>query len=173
MPISTKYFSARCATPSLNSISSETDTTVSKKKKYRGHFCWCCGCIRPNEKFSGRGHSRHLCKDCQKLGKEELAFRQHQRDIDRLLDFEGRIRRKTRHVFLRYLSHEEKRVRTYAEEVKEHNERLRQETREMYLAEQEAEERMIAEYEELGNCENTNDENRNSLDDADFEEIPF
>jgi hypothetical protein len=32
--------------------------------------------MRPNERFSGRGHARHLCKECAKLGQEELAYRQ-------------------------------------------------------------------------------------------------
>lgn len=95
---------------------------MSKKKKYRGHYCWCCGCIRPNEKFSGNGHRRHLCKDCKKLGKEEIAFRQHQRDIDRLLDWDGKIRRKTRHVFQSYLNHSDPRVQVYAEKVQAHSE---------------------------------------------------
>jgi hypothetical protein len=44
--------------------------------KRRGQFCWCCGRRRPNERFSGAGHARHLCKDCQKLGAEELTYRQ-------------------------------------------------------------------------------------------------
>jgi hypothetical protein len=122
---------------------------MSKKGsgKRRGHFCWCCGRSRPNEKFSGSGHRIHLCKDCQKLGAEEIAFRQHQRDINRLLDWEGRIKRKTMHVFQGYLNHTNERVRAYAEEIRNHNEQLRQEAREMPLTEQEDEERIPAEYE--------------------------
>ena len=49
--------------------------------------------MRANERFSGRGHAHHLCKDCAKLGKEELAYRQEIRNIDRLLDWDGLIRR--------------------------------------------------------------------------------
>ncbi len=147
---------------------------MSKKKKYRGHFCWCCGRTRPNEKFSGRGHSRHICKECQKLGKEEIAFRQHQRNIDRLLCWDGRIRRKSRHVFLRYLNHTNERVRGYAEMVKAHNEQLRQEDREIYLAQQEDEERIMAMCEEWENDqEPDDDDDDNPLDDSDLEEIPF
>lgn len=146
---------------------------MSKKKKYRGHFCWCCGCIRPNEKFSGRGHRRHLCKDCQKLGKGEIEFRQQQRDIDRLLDWEGRIRRKTKHVFQRYLNHNDARVRAYAEEVQANSERIRQEIREMYENSEEEEERMRAEYERLAHQEDHDDEEHETPDDAEPEEIPF
>lgn len=32
-----------------------------------GHFCRICGRTRANEKFSGRGHRDHVCKDCQRL----------------------------------------------------------------------------------------------------------
>ena len=38
-----------------------------KKKKSRklpGHYCWRCGRRRANEKFSGKGHAKHICKDC-------------------------------------------------------------------------------------------------------------
>jgi hypothetical protein len=55
-----------------------------RPRKGSGHWCWCCGRHRPNERFSGRGHRRHLCKDCSKLGKQELAYRQAVIDIDRL-----------------------------------------------------------------------------------------
>ena len=46
---------------------------MSKKKRYRGHFCKVCGRIRPNEKFSGRGHAIHICKACAKKPKEKQA----------------------------------------------------------------------------------------------------
>jgi hypothetical protein len=36
-----------------------------------GHYCRICGRIRANEKFSGRGHRDHICKDCQRLPLEE------------------------------------------------------------------------------------------------------
>lgn len=35
-----------------------------KKKKGSGHYCRVCGCVRANEKFSGKGHRAHVCKDC-------------------------------------------------------------------------------------------------------------
>ncbi|MBN1652924.1 MAG: hypothetical protein JXA30_04030 [Deltaproteobacteria bacterium] len=96
-----------------------------------GHFCWCCGRHRPNERFSGKGHRRHLCKDCSKLGKEELEYRQHIRNIDQLLDWDGRIRRKQRLNFEKYLNHSDERVRVYAQRAMAHNERLREERRTM------------------------------------------
>ena len=40
-------------------------------KHYRGHYCRICGRIRPNERFSGRGHATHICKECQRKPREE------------------------------------------------------------------------------------------------------
>lgn len=39
-----------------------------------GRFCRICGYSRPNENFSGKGHSRCICKKCQKRPKEEIAL---------------------------------------------------------------------------------------------------
>jgi hypothetical protein len=44
---------------------------MAKKKRYRGHFCIVCGRIRPNEKFSGKGHAAHICKACAKKPEEK------------------------------------------------------------------------------------------------------
>jgi len=73
--------------------------------------------MRANEKFSGRGHARHLCKDCAHLGKEELAYRQAIRNLERLVTWEGIIPRKKRAEFRKYLEHENERVRAYAIEL--------------------------------------------------------
>jgi len=35
-------------------------------KKRNGHYCVVCASVLPNEKFSGKGHSRHICKKCSK-----------------------------------------------------------------------------------------------------------
>ena len=29
-----------------------------------GHYCRICGRTRANEKFLGKGHKNHMCKDC-------------------------------------------------------------------------------------------------------------
>lgn len=34
------------------------------KKKRQGHYCWICGEYKANEKFSGKGHTQHICKAC-------------------------------------------------------------------------------------------------------------
>lgn len=36
-----------------------------------GHWCRICGRERPNEKFSGRGHRDHVCRECARLPREE------------------------------------------------------------------------------------------------------
>jgi len=81
------------------------------QKRRRGHFCWSCQRLRANEKFSGRGHARHLCKDCSRLGKEEINYRQATRNMDRLLTWDGRIRRGRLQQLEEYLKHENERVR--------------------------------------------------------------
>ncbi len=88
-----------------------------KRKKGRGLFCWSCQRYLPNERFSGRGHRRHLCKKCSKLGKEELEYRQAVRNIDRCLDWNGRLRRKQRKSFERFRDHPAERVRRYVERL--------------------------------------------------------
>ncbi|MGP7815723.1 UPF0175 family protein [Niallia sp. 01092] len=41
-------------------------------KTRRGHYCRGCGCYRPNEQFSGKGHRQHLCKNCKKSRRKEI-----------------------------------------------------------------------------------------------------
>jgi hypothetical protein len=35
------------------------------------YYCRICGRSRRNEKFSGRGHRDHICKDCQRLPRDQ------------------------------------------------------------------------------------------------------
>ena len=73
--------------------------------------------MRPNEKFSGIGHSHHLCRDCSKLERSELQYRQDLRNLERLVTWEGIIGRKKRKAFNRFLEHPDSRIRRYAEEI--------------------------------------------------------
>jgi hypothetical protein len=34
-------------------------------------YCRVCGSYRANERFTGRGHRTHICKDCQKLPRKD------------------------------------------------------------------------------------------------------
>jgi hypothetical protein len=49
-----------------------------------GHYCRICGRTRANEKFSGRGHRDHICKDCRRLPVKE---RDRMTCIDELYGF--------------------------------------------------------------------------------------
>jgi len=121
---------------------------MSKKRpKYRGCFCWCCGQIRPNERFSGRGHVRLLCRDCAKLDQAELEYRQHIREIERTLDWDGRIRRRQRKAFERFHTHPNHRLRAFAALAKTRDEQVRAEFRAMTEADEIVAEEFISLYE--------------------------
>ncbi len=90
---------------------------MAKRAKRRGHYCWSCGSVKANERFSGRGHAAHVCKQCRRLGSEELARRQAMRNIDQLLNWGGGIRRNQRKTFEGYLRHADPKVRSYAESI--------------------------------------------------------
>ena len=91
-------------------------------KSRGGLWCWCCDRVRANERFSGKGHARHLCRDCERLGAAELAFRQGQRAVDRLVSPFGTIPRRNREAFDRFLRHRNLRLRAYAHEVQARHE---------------------------------------------------
>lgn len=105
--------------------------TRKRKHKLPGHYCWSCDRRRPNQKFSGRGHARHLCRDCAKLGVEELAYRQALRNLERCMTWEGIIPRKRRKCFERFLQHDNARIRALAEQMQEEDGRTRRLTRAM------------------------------------------
>ena len=95
---------------------------MSRKKRTRmqpGHFCWVCGRRRSNERFSGRGHARHLCRDCSKLGADELAYRQALRNLERCMTWESLIPRKRRKSFEQFLDHKDPRIRARAAKMLE------------------------------------------------------
>ncbi len=102
-----------------------------------------------NERFSGRGHARHLCKKCSQLGKEELEYRQAVLNVDRCLDWNGRLRRKQRKTFERFRDHPDERVRRYVEELEERWAEERREWREILRQEEEWEDAMLARVEAM------------------------
>lgn len=85
---------------------------MSRKK--RGHFCWCCRRMRPNERFSGGNHPRHLCRECSHLPADEREYRQCESDLERLLHDGLCVPRKRRAQFNRFLEHPNTRVRDLA-----------------------------------------------------------
>ena len=50
-----------------------------------GHYCRICGRSRPNEKFSGKGHKIHVCKECARKPKDERDAIEHEYEIFRFL----------------------------------------------------------------------------------------
>lgn len=54
------------------------------KKKKRGHYCRICGASKANEAFSGKGHAKHICKECSSLPQERKNELQHINQIDRI-----------------------------------------------------------------------------------------
>lgn len=55
------------------------------KKKPAGHFCRICGRRRANEKFGGRGHALHICKDCQRELKREARQKRKAGETDTIM----------------------------------------------------------------------------------------
>ena len=103
---------------------------MSRKK--RGHFCWCCGCTRPNERFSGRGHARHICRECARLPAEEREYRQGLRNMERLLHDGVYVPRRRRQQFQAFLEHPNARVREEARRVLGEQQREAEERRRIY-----------------------------------------
>lgn len=56
---------------------------AKKKKKHNGHYCKVCGCYKSNESFTGKGHARHVCKQCQSLPKDEQADMMRCNEVER------------------------------------------------------------------------------------------
>lgn len=51
-------------------------------KKPPGHYCRVCRRRRANEKFGGRGHAQHICKDCQRELKQAARQKRKAREVD-------------------------------------------------------------------------------------------
>ena len=49
-----------------------------------GHYCRICHRHRANERFSGKGHRDHICKECKRL---PHATRKHVEEVDEILGF--------------------------------------------------------------------------------------
>ncbi len=109
---------------------------MAKRKKHPGHYCWVCNRQRPNEKFSGKGHAKHVCRECARLGGKELAYRQNLRNLERCVSWEGFIRRKQRAAFQRFLRHEDPRIRAMAEDLQREDEKNRELARALWEPEE-------------------------------------
>jgi hypothetical protein len=72
------------------------------RRKKRGHFCKGCGGFLHNEKFSGRGHREHLCKECKKAGK--LVSTESNSDYNRNFHLLSKAIRNCMIVYMEYES---------------------------------------------------------------------
>lgn len=54
---------------------------MQKNHLNMGHYCRICGRVRPNEKFSGKGHRIHVCKECSRMPKEEREIIEQEIEI--------------------------------------------------------------------------------------------
>lgn len=52
---------------------------MARTKKRQGHYCRVCDRYRANEKFSGKGHARHICKDCARERKATARERRREK----------------------------------------------------------------------------------------------
>ena len=52
---------------------------MAQRTAPQGHYCRVCGSYKSHEKFSGKGHSRHICKACMSGKCEENTVPQAQK----------------------------------------------------------------------------------------------
>jgi hypothetical protein len=147
---------------------------AKRKKRYRGHYCWCCGRIRPNEQFSGKGHARYLCKACARLGAEELAYRQALRTLERCMGMSLLIPRKHGTAFNRFLTHQDPRIRAVAGEMAQLDAQTRAEWSERRRQEQALEEAVLDTWVDVdGSAPSPERGDGPDSDVLDDEELPF
>jgi hypothetical protein len=91
---------------------------MAKKKKIRGHYCKICDTFMANEKFSGKGHSGHICKKCSKLSGEERKEQQTINRIYSLCRF-AYLSKANRALLMKYCDYKSEKVRAVAREVLE------------------------------------------------------
>lgn len=53
------------------------------RKKRQGHYCRVCDTHKSNESFSGKGHAKHICKECDAMPQEKKNELQIQNRIER------------------------------------------------------------------------------------------
>jgi hypothetical protein len=57
-----------------------------RKKQQQGHYCIICSEYKANEKFSGKGHAKHVCRQCDSLPQEKKNELQYINRIDRIAE---------------------------------------------------------------------------------------
>ena len=80
--------------------------------KKQGHYCKICGEYKANEKFSGKGHAQHICKQCAKLPAEN---RNEIQIVNRLMSLPFRLSKEQRSWLEKMKRDEREDVRSAAE----------------------------------------------------------
>jgi len=81
-----------------------------------GHYCRICGRVRANERFSGKGHKNHICKECSKLPVKERNETTALNQIYGLYRYNN-LSKANRRMLEGYLKHTSDNVRVAADEV--------------------------------------------------------
>lgn len=87
---------------------------MGKKKRYRGHYCYVCARILPNEKFSGRGHNNHICKQCSQKSPEERRELKIVNEITKI-SVQGNFSKDNRKKLQGYLKDKSQQIRIEAQ----------------------------------------------------------
>ena len=84
-----------------------------------GHYCMVCGNWLANEKFSGKGHRRHVCKACSK---KPLDERNDMITLNRIygLYYYPNLSKNNKRMLKGYLNSGSEKVREAAKAVQDH-----------------------------------------------------
>jgi len=82
--------------------------------KKHGHYCKVCGEYKANEKFSGKGHTAHICKACAKLPPEKQA---EEATITRILNLPYRLSKEQIHWLEKRTHDKRSEVKAAAREI--------------------------------------------------------
>jgi Ketosteroid isomerase homolog len=77
-----------------------------KKKKPRkqpGHYCRVCGRRRANEKFSGKGHASHICKECFKTQRTEARAKRRATLLQAMSKLKERVTNSPKQIVSRWV----------------------------------------------------------------------
>lgn len=105
---------------------------MSKKHEW---YCKICGEWKANEKFSGKGHAAHICKECMKLPVEK---RNEMMTVNRICNLPFRLKKELKNWLEKMKKSGNKEIRSAAEWAwEERFESVPKETAELDLTEEE------------------------------------
>lgn len=81
-----------------------------------GHYCRICGRTRANERFSGKGHKKHICEECSKLSvteNDEMTIVNQIYSLCRYIN----LSKANRRMLEGYLQHKSDKVRAASKEI--------------------------------------------------------